>query len=254
MKFNFSKTLAASLVIFLDCSFAFAQSNHPIEAGSAFAPPEVLESAQDNDSIFIKALKDHSYCCQVRSLKFNDAPYFEDIRLFGEIVPSQERGESEPLWDTIEEHLNSNQTRLCMIAPTDGSYAYHIRLQSGPTTNLKIHCAETTIFGGYNTVVNTINYLELNNIMRDSPVRGRLTATNTLTGATVVENYLFTVAAGGRTDIPLHDVIGTGMFGSLVISIDGPAGSVQANLSQYKVTSTSPFAFALISREKLSPR
>jgi hypothetical protein len=120
------------------------------------------------------------------------------------------------------------------------------------TEIVRPECIETTLYGGYNTNVSTFNFLEISNIS-NKDLKVRINAKN-FDGSTVINDGASsarTIPAGQRVDVDIHTPAGSGVFGSLVITHDGPYGAIQASLSQYTGTVSD---FDLTVSEALRPR
>ena len=61
----------------------------------------------------------------------------------------------------------------------------------------------------------------------------------------------FSVTAGDRIDISLHDAVGAGVFGIVTVAHNGPAGSLKAFVSQYRLVSLVPFDFEPVLQQPL---
>jgi hypothetical protein len=111
------------------------------------------------------------------------------------------------------------------------------------------------MFGTFNTILNGLNFLELSNTLRDAEVTGTWTAIDTVNNQTVVDAAPFSIPSSGRIDLSIHDKPGgASVFGNIIISHDGPPGSVRAFVSQYKVTGLNPLTFDLVAREEIKAR
>jgi len=121
--------------------------------------------------------------------------------------------------------------RLCFIPAVTGTITFTVTSISTSPSNIDVQCNETTLFGGYNTNANPYNFLEISNLTNSS-ISGRIYATN-FDGTVVINGSSFTVGAGRRNDISIHDAAGPNVFGVLKIVHDGPLGALQANTSFY---------------------
>jgi len=128
----------------------------------------------------------------------------------------------------------------------------HLGTDTAIGQNVKTSCSETSLFGGFNTFVNDLNFLEISNTTR-SNVMVWVTVTN-FKGEKVINGQLYTVAPGIRTDIDIHTPAGADSFGTIMLSHDAPSGGILARLSEYKITSAVPLEFSLAGNSELRGR
>lgn len=121
-------------------------------------------------------------------------------------------------------------TRLSFTPATAGLHRLTIINDLGAPNPVKIRCMETTIYGGFNTNANPFNFLELTNVTGDT-IAGRVRAFHY--DGTQVLDTSFSILANRRFDINLHDSTGPNLYGSVVVTHDGPLGALQGNVSQY---------------------
>ena len=120
---------------------------------------------------------------------------------------------------------------------TDGVYYFLLRNNGSGSYNGRVECAETTLYGGYNTNVSNFNFLEVVNIS-NTAISGTITATNS-NGTVVINKQAFTVSANNRLDVDVHTPAGAGKYGSIRVTYNGPVGALQAYVSQYNGTASS---------------
>jgi len=148
----------------------------------------------------------------------------------------------------------SVHSRACFTVP-EGVSSLHFNLTAlndSPAFNtLRINCDDTTLIGGYNTAAGEFNFLEITNRTNgviNIRIRGYSEPAG---GAQVIDSFVAVEpSAGGtkRVDFDIHSLVEPGAFGALKITHDGPAGSISAAVSQYKVLSTNPLDFTLAGR------
>jgi hypothetical protein len=111
---------------------------------------------------------------------------------------------------------------------------------------VRFFCDDTTLFGGFNTMVTDFNFLELTNTLssldlnvtlRLMPVKGEPFERTVL------------VKKGLRFDMDIHSLVGPGTYGSMQLMHDGPKGGLKAELVQYRITSQDPLKFDPVSRQ-----
>lgn len=145
--------------------------------------------------------------------------------------------------------------RICFTTPSNGilGVAATAGGDADTLTNLRVQCDETTLYGGYNVAAADLNFLEIHNTS-NADIEVTIRTGDSRTGET---NSLFTqitVGASQRADLDIHSNVDTGSFGPMSVTHNGPLGSITANVSQYKVTSTGPLAFELIGKVPFATR
>jgi hypothetical protein len=157
--------------------------------------------------------------------------------------------------------------RLCFVVPSTMVYP-SATLTMGTIyssiTNVQVYCDETTLYGGFNTSITDFNFLEITNTLQnvspdvaDRTLNLTLTAVNTVPDpdVTVINQESFTVAAGTRRDINIHERAGSGAFGTLRLAHNGSPGAIKAVLSQYNIVSVTPaLDFAPVAQDVLRVR
>ncbi len=118
-----------------------------------------------------------------------------------------------------------------------------------------IRLLESTLSGGFNTSVTNFNFLELtNNLISDSHdngiISGKVIVKNVITDQTIFTQN-FTINPSDRIDINIHDQVGPGVFGTVTVLHNGPAGSLKGVVSQYRLVSTTPFDFEPVLQQPL---
>lgn len=149
--------------------------------------------------------------------------------------------------------------RACFISEAGSRFQLTVNRSNvtpGSTfADLAIHCDETSLYGGYNTVVTELNYLEIVNTTVLA-LNAHLYGYDASSGDLVIDATITLPGGAGprRTDIDLHSLVGQGKFGSLVLAHDGPKGAVKADVAQYRITTLIPFDFDLVARNPLNSR
>jgi hypothetical protein len=132
--------------------------------------------------------------------------------------------------------MASSTGRFCLIQETHSTAGITLLGLSPASSNkdLDMKCAETTLYGGFNTSANDFNFLELTNITSIA-VNVKIYVID-FAGNILIEGAPYTLSSDQRRDIDLHTAAGTGNFGLVKILHDGPIGSIVANTSYYKGT------------------
>jgi hypothetical protein len=230
-------------------------------------PPTSANGVYQNVSLPLTARMNvsagRSYCCL--GIADNDnvritqiVPDFTVPEGANATVSSANRGDYEPV--VAGQNGPSVSSRVCFEPPVPNPLVPAVRLTINSMTeptfnNFRITCDETTLYGSYNTAAGEFNFLEITNRANgvvNVTVRGYSEPTG---GDKVIEVSLPIEPVGGggitgakRVDLDIHSRVTPGAFGALVITHDGPPGSIAAALSQYKITSVSPFDFTLVGR------
>lgn len=114
---------------------------------------------------------------------------------------------------------------------TAGVYYFIVNNSSSSDYFARAECFETTLYGGYNTNVSNFNFLEIINTT-NTTLSGAVTATN-FDGTVVINKQAFSVSPNNRVDVDLHTPAGSGKYGSVRVTHNGPLGALQAHVSQY---------------------
>ena len=251
---------------------AYAQVSYLVatgtESGELTYPITEPTSGSREVAISFGALTGHSYCCEI-ALRNGVTPNVADQAFFtsfigvssGQTVPHANRGTSDPVLPFFSGLSDPAAARKCGIATSVGYIKLDVNIgaDNGLAADYSTQCLETTLFGGFNTSVTDFNFLEISNTLNratDSTetINVRIDATNAVTNAVVFNGATVQVAAGERRDIDIHSVSGSGAFGPIRLSHDGPPGSIKAVVSQYRIVTTSPFDFEPVAREVLTTR
>lgn len=263
-KRNFVWRLA--LTSFITCSAAYGQS-FPVTPGSArgSAVNVISEPSSSSGTFYLNAKAGHSYCCEIAlhpSQTIAEHAYFLDVfDPAGAMIFARSRGDAEPVISVFDEHPASLKTRRCFTPTADGYHSLPAQLGisgNGNTGLFNVECDETTLYGGFNTSVTDFNFLELTNTLTGhaviNAVTVEITVTNAITKQAIINKQSMQIAPGDRADIDLHTPAGHSVFGTVVVSHDGPPGSLKGVVSQYVITSTNPLAFVPVAREVLTTR
>ncbi len=143
-----------------------------------------------------------------------------------------QRGNTAPILGTSAAALSN---RISFTPVASGLHYISIINDRFVPNSVKLRCMETTLYGGFNTNANRYNFLELNNITGDT-ITGQVRAFNY--NGTQVLSTTFSVNANRRFDVNLHDSTGANLYGSLIVTHDGPLGALQGNVSQYSGTAS----------------
>ncbi len=218
--------------------------------------PLTISSVSSADIVYFSVLPGHSYCLEVQTM--TPAPWASsqalgsiDPNLIG--VTSTRGGASPQIYPNFINGITP-AARKCFFGAPAGTTVSSYRAQStfsfssgASASTTLVQLLDSTLIGGFNTSVTDFNFLELTNTLtkntRDAgTISGRISAKNVLTD-TIVLSQSFTVNAGDRIDISLHDAVGPDTFGIVTVTHDGPAGSLKGFVSQYRIVSQSPLDF-----------
>lgn len=214
------------------------------------------------DGIAFYAVAGRSYCCSVYKAhvtNFVDPsfPRFSDLKQIvvnsSTIIPFTARGTADPGIFLANNHPAPENARGCFTATISNRHIFAVTLSGNDVTNIASSCTETTLFGGFNTSVTDFNFLEIRNVSNVS-VTGKISAFDSVSNQQVINDREFTVEAGRRLDVDIHSLTGPSKFGPVTLSHDGPPGSLQAQVSQYNLTSSSPLEIIPVAVEVLKPR
>lgn len=255
----FSTILFLNLFLFF-APFGYTQTTHYRTADRV--GNLTLASVNSGDEIRLKVSPGNSYCCEVQlasgNIRFANTTI--DITNFSGAtsVVGRLAGDDEP-------QLANKLSRICFVAPTtiaDPTALIDIGSVVGVVNNVPVQCYETTLYGGFNTSVTNFNFLELINTLTKletsdpKTVSGKITAINTVPNpdVTVINNVSFSVQPGSRLDVDIHQAAGIGAFGPVKVAHDAAPGALKGIVSQYNITSTSPFDFAPVLQDVLQTR
>jgi hypothetical protein len=220
----------------------------------------------DGDTFETSVDAGSSYCCETLPPSGSSAFFSSStVQLRSYSVPQSLISGRYAGFDSPRMHDGS--ARLCFVVPATTAFAWvvlSIGVVYGPLTNVTIYCEETTLYGGFNTNVTDFNFLEITNTLEKvtTPVSDRtlnltLTAVNTTPDpdVTIIDQEAFSVAAGTRRDINIHERAGAGVFGTLKLTHNGAPGAIKAVLSQYNITTLTPtLDFAPVAQDMLRVR
>jgi len=209
-----------------------------------------------------------SFCCTATDAQLD--PEFGFVTQYGNGIidtpPHNYRGDYPPIVPTLSNAaspLASATSRVCVMSVEGDLFGFEVRPSSrtpGSTFSaLEIKCDDTTLFGGFNTVVTELNYLEIINTSGQA-VRAHLYGYRESTGGDRwIDQDLALSANDGngaarRLDIDIHSYVGRGAFGTLILINDAPKGTLKADVAQYKITSLMPFDFQLVARNPMTTR
>ena len=206
-------------------------------------------SLATSTSVFARVENNRSYCCQI--IHFGDSsvvPSFTSLAPnLGMVLNLANRGKDAP-WTGAGG--NSVASRKCFRyeredATANSFITLGIGASTPPIPDARLRCQDTTLYGGFNTVVTDFNFIEVTNtsIATDvsSVISVNVRATGTLAAAQVL-NQTFTLAPGARKDVDVHSVAGSD-FGPVTITHNGAPGSIRAVNVQYRIVTASPLDF-----------
>ena len=244
-------------LVFLTTSPVFAQTQYQIVAGenieSLGGPGATINSG---DVLSMRGDTPGSYCCSVHTAdsttdvpRFGSGPYNASPTAPPSFTNGTPRGFVEPFlpMTNFVSPSDLNRARVCFEGngPVQSANLSFKFGSSGmdPATNVRVRCDETTLFGGFNTSASGFNFLEVTNTLRDqlanvdSTIRFRIRVTSAITGFVLLD-LPFDVAAEQRRDVDIGGAVGANQFGAIVLTHDGPPGSIRAVLSQYRNAAT----------------
>lgn len=232
-----------------------------------FLAPELplsVASITSSDAVNFSVLPGRSYCLETKTIT---GSVFASIQGTVPTDPNLDlttsaRGDASPPIISPRIPAFSRFARSCFIATGNPASVSSYRARStfsftsgttASTTLLQVY--DTTLTGGFNTSVTDFNFLELTNALTsftsDSGViTGKIVAKNVITDA-VQLSTTFTVNAGDRVDVNLHDAVGPNVFGVVTVTHDGPPGSLKGVVSQYRLVRLVPFDFEPVLQQPL---
>jgi len=128
--------------------------------------------------------------------------------------------------------IGYDSARQTITPGVTGVYNFHV-VKNSPgnfSVNIRFKCYETTLYGGYNTVVNPFNFLELTNTT-NNPLRAKIRLYDR-DGLEIGSGY-FQIDTGRRFDFDVHTATGPTSYGMVSVTYDGTYGGLTGNLSQY---------------------
>jgi hypothetical protein len=245
----------------LFCAVATAQSEPRIIVGQA---PKTFAGAASPFSFRIESAQPSSACCTVTDADLD--PEITTVNTLDVAHPSSPsfsyRGALSPIIPSHSDMVNlSEKSRVCFMSVNAVSYDFPVqsstRTPGSSFNELQVACEDTTMFGGFNTVVTELNYLEMINTT-GQPISAHIYGFRETTGGEKVIDADVSIPGGAgtprRVDFDIHSVVGPGAFGTLVITSDAPKGSLNVNVAQYRITSRNPFNFELVARNPVTYR
>lgn len=192
---------------------------------------------------------DRSFCCTITTS--GSGAFINSVTGSGSSaqVPFTLRGNLHPA--VLSGTSTATSARACLITTVSNAFLFSANFggpNGGDTVGIvRADCEQTALFGGYNTSAASLNYLELTNATA-TDIAVRIVASNEFSPNTIAIDQSFTVSGGRRMDLPLHDMVPAGAFGSLIASHDGTIGSLTASVSQYRIVTPFPLEFQLVGR------
>ena len=207
--------------------------------------PTAIANPATGDLVRFGYAFDRSYCCTIESNYTNLGARFSAVTTSTSTAyPYEKRGDDEAAAWNLGTSTDSDAERVCFSGINSTAFtslrltlAFDIEPVS-VSANVWVQCSETTLFGGFNTSVTDYNFLELTNTS-GTAITVNVIGWNSITGSTTpVVNLSALVPANRRLDIDIHSLVGSGVYGSLLVKHDGAPGSLRAVLNQYNITST----------------
>ncbi|MCB0344528.1 MAG: hypothetical protein KDD66_05410 [Bdellovibrionales bacterium] len=128
----------------------------------------------------------------------------------------------------------AGRTRVSFTPTQADRYRISVADAKGGGEEVRVWCTETTIFGGFNTSAADFNFLELRNVST-APISGFITAVD-YAGNQKIVNKPFTIPPLRRVDFDLHSEVGSGTYGILKVTHDGPHRTLRGRVSYYELT------------------
>lgn len=256
---RFLPWLAMSLFLFV-CAPASEATDYYLRSDLPFVTPAITSA----DRFYFNIVPGRSYCLESLS---TTGPSWALINTMDAVDPQMtidfiRRGDaSPPVYPLFAANL-SKDGRRCFITSGNSLNITNPQLQSSlyfTGVNLGvgvvIRLLESTLSGGFNTSVTNFNFLELtNNLIADTHdngvISGKVIVKNVITDQTIFTQN-FTINPSDRIDINIHDQVGPGVFGTVTVLHNGPAGSLKGVVSQYRLVSVTPFDFEPVLQQPL---
>ncbi len=260
-RFGFERLLGVALILgaLLQASSVWAvdfflKSDQPFTSGAI----------STSERFFFNILPDRSYCIEMQT---TTGPSWAFVNSVDPVDPDltivvSDRGHATPqIYPLFAPNLTP-KSRRCFLSSGTLANISDFRLQTtlGFTgqnlgVGVLIRLFESTLTGGFNTSVTNFNFLELTNNLishtRDSGViTGKITMKNVITDQ-IIRIQNFTVNASDRIDVSIHDAAGPGVFGTITVVHNGPAGGLKGVVSQYRIVRTSPLDFEPVLQQPL---
>ena len=231
-------TILLAIGLLLTAPAASQAADYFVQSSEKTAGPPV--TVVTGDRLRLAAKGDASYECTIYGPADASTVRFTSVSdAIDSAVSYKNCGLISPGVNASGNVFERSRTRVCFsVASPGGTYSLGLSVDTA-SESARFHCRETTLYGGYNTNVADFNFLELTNTS-DGDLTVTVTA-KTSEGATVFADRLFTIPAGRRTDINIHEATGAAVYGPLIIKHNGPFGALRGDLSEYEITSTSPF-------------
>ena len=239
------KLLSQFLLLMFFASVVSAETFTPVVGVS-----ERLDGVDTTDEVEVTIFDGRSYCCQITSNTAGSSDLgFDSISVTSGVLNSAaQRGKINP-W-LISAPANA---RRCFIFTESGGgngiadVKFGISA-TGTLNGVYLKCTDTTLYGGFNTVVTDFNFIEITNTLTpntagdDGTVQVVVKAFKQ-SGEEILNTTLDPpLAAGQRRDIDIHSVAASD-FGPVVITHNGPPGAIRAVNAQYRIVTSVPLDF-----------
>jgi hypothetical protein len=249
---RFSEIVFSFLVVIFTVESASA-ADYNLKEGK---PLTGISITGGTDTFNVWASNDKSYCCEVWSnLSDSSGTRFDTITSSDAAgFTSAERGYATPIM--TRSATSGEKSRQCytQTSATDGRalISFTMKVSSGSGTGTvtdgNIRCLETTLYGGFNTIVTDYNFIEVtstmtSNVKDDGEVN--VVVKGYGTSGSQVFSSSFALGAGKRNDVNVH-LSAPSDFGPVVITHDGPPGAIRAVNAQYRITTGTDFEPALV--------
>ena len=230
-----------AILMYLSPALAFA-----LPAIRPITPPgQVIMSFVDGTSINVYMEENRSYACtlleyypdETSEIAFSPTAQSTSGQLEGTLI-----GDVTPV-NTAGTPGNIKASRISFIPTASANYTLSVTsaidMTSMSVSGGSVVCAETSLYGGFNTNVNEYNFLELANTTNAAiHIKIRALASD---GTVLIDNQAATIGANVRRDFDLHSLVGSSKYGTVVIMHDGPLGALKGSVSQYKIQPDASF-------------
>ena len=183
------------------------------------------------DNFLVQFDLNRSYVCTLAGID-NDSELGLSTSVISPLaisVPAEARGNTTPQVSSGSSDNDSNDNRVAIFSTVAGTWTINVDSAKAGGEEANFACEESTLYAGFNTFVNTFNFLELNNISNND-IQVILIAQD-FNGVTTSETFI--VSANRRRDIDIHTRVGPSVFGIAKIKHNGPIGAIKGAISQY---------------------
>ena len=245
-------------ITFLGCFFAAVVNSSAVLADVVPNPPVLrvypgaaplsVEGQPVGTTLEVYTILDRSYCCTLEPVT---ADPFEDASGLQLLYRTEVSANTGLLFNPPI--TRGPDTRMCWIdtpnthngAVQVGSMKLGLKFRSG-SNGANVRCDDTSIGGPFNTNSSDHSFLE---IVSNQAEQFKVQIVGTSVNGLPLFRQIITLQ--GRADILLDPLVGENQIGSILISHDAPAGSVDAYVAEYRIDpSNTKAGFTLVGRQK----